>query len=102
VAVAEDVQAFSPACDAILDADALKRMPQFLRFSRMSMKVVGVCFAISLLYNAAGIAWAASGHLSPLVAAILMPLSSVSVLLVSVGGTRLAAKFSGLSQEMAA
>jgi len=54
------------------------------------------------LYNAAGIAWAASGHLSPLVAAILMPLSSVSVLLVSVGGTRLAAKFSGLSQEGAA
>jgi Cu+-exporting ATPase len=99
VAVAEDVQSFSPACDAILDAGALNRMPSFLHFSRHSMKVVGVCFAISLFYNAAGIAWAASGHLSPLVAAILMPLSSVSVLLVSVGGTKLAAKLAGLSES---
>ncbi len=85
--------------DAILDAGALNRMPSFLHFSRHSMKVVGVCFAISLFYNAAGIAWAASGHLSPLVAAILMPLSSVSVLLVSVGGTKLAAKLAGLSES---
>lgn len=97
VAVTEDIQAFSPACDAILDARNLPRLPQFLRFSRMTTKVVLISFTVSLLYNAVGISIAASGHLSPLIAAVLMPLSSVTVLLISVLGTRLAGRFAGLS-----
>lgn len=96
VAVTEDVQAFSPACDAILDARAVSRLPRFLAFSYLTTRVVLVCFGVSLLYNVFGIAWAASGHLSPLFAAILMPLSSVSVILISVFGTRAMARKAGL------
>lgn len=99
VAVTEDVQAFSPACDAILEADGLRLLPGFLRFSRLTLRVVAVCFAVSLLYNVVGITVAAGGHLSPLFAAVLMPLSSVSVLLISVSGTRLAARRAGLRVE---
>lgn len=96
VAVAEDVQAFSPACDAILDAAAVAKLPRFLTLSQRASGVVLTCFGISLLYNFVGISVAATGHLSPLFAAILMPLSSVSVILVSVFGTRLMARQLGL------
>jgi cation transport ATPase len=39
--------------------------------------------ALSLGYNAVGVALAMTGHLTPLVAAILMPVSSVTVVLGS-------------------
>ncbi|WFB36032.1 heavy metal translocating P-type ATPase metal-binding domain-containing protein [Kiritimatiellota bacterium B12222] len=97
VAVTENIQAFSPACDAILDARHLPHLPQFLKFSRFTTKVVMLSFTVSLLYNVVGISIAASGHLSPLIAAILMPLSSVTVLLISVLCTRLAAKICRLT-----
>ncbi len=96
VAVTEDIQAFSPACDAILDADQLRNLPAFLAFSRLTTRVVMACFAVSLLYNVIGISVAASGHLSPLIAAILMPISSVSVIMISVFGTRMMAAKAGI------
>jgi P-type Cu+ transporter len=99
IAVTEDIQAFSPACDAILKAENLPLLPKFLRFSRLTTRVVVLSFTVSLLYNVIGISIAASGHLSPLIAAILMPLSSVTVLLISVLGTRLAARLAGLGSK---
>ena len=102
VAVTEDVQSFSPACDAILDVHHLLSLPRFLHFSRLTVRVVMVSFAISFLYNVIGISVAATGHLSPLIAAILMPISSVSVILVSVFGTRRAAAIAGLQPEATA
>jgi len=101
VAVAEDIQAFSPACDAILDARALPRLPAFLGLSRAAARVVRACFRVSLTYNVIGVSIAASGHLSPLIAAVLMPLSSVSVILLSVLGTRVAARRLGLREATA-
>jgi Cu+-exporting ATPase len=96
IAVTENIQAFSPACDAILQADAVALLPRFLAFSQDAARVVIACFAVSLLYNVVGISIAATGHLSPLLAAILMPLSSASVVLLSVFGTRAMALRSGL------
>lgn len=96
IAVTENVQSFSPACDAILDAQSVALLPRFLAFSRKTVHVVHLCFAVSLLYNVLGLSIAATGHLSPLLAAILMPLSSVSVILLSVLGTRLTARNTGL------
>jgi len=101
VAVAEDIQAFSPACDAILDARALPRLPAFLGLSRASARMVRACFRVSLTYNVLGVSVAASGYLSPLIAAVLMPLSSVSVILLSVLGTRAAGRRLGLKEGIA-
>ena len=96
IAVTDNVQSFSPACDAILDAEALHKLPRFLAFSQKTARVVIACFGLSLLYNVIGISIAATGHLSPLLAAILMPISSISVILLSVFGTRHMARLEGL------
>jgi Cu+-exporting ATPase len=87
IAVTEDITTFSPACDAILEARALPMLPGMLRFSRAVLRVVTVSFAVSFIYNIVGISLAARGLLSPLLCAILMPLSSVTVVLLAVGLT---------------
>ena len=79
IAISEDTSSFSPACDAILDAATFHKIPRFLRFSKMSIRVVKMSFVLSLLYNLTGVAFAVTGYLSPVVAAILMPLSSITV-----------------------
>lgn len=79
IALSEDTSSFSPACDAILDAKVFEKLPQFLRFSKVSLKVVKASFALSVLYNLVGLSFAVTGNLAPVLAAILMPLSSVTV-----------------------
>lgn len=79
VAVVEDIGAFSPASDVILEARRVAELPELLGLARRAVQVVYVCFALSILYNVAGLTLAVQGRLSPLVAAILMPLSSVTV-----------------------
>lgn len=79
VAVADDIHQFSPACDAILDSKTFTQFPQFLSFARHMEWVVKVAFVFSFLYNIVGLSFAITGHLSPLVSAILMPVSSISV-----------------------
>ena len=79
VAVADNVYHFSPACDAILEAKQLPRLDRFLRFLRSSLCIVKLAFLLSFLYNLVGLSFAVSGLLTPLIAAVLMPLSSVTV-----------------------
>ncbi len=79
ISIADNVYHFSPACDAILEADKFKNLMRFLKLSNSSIKIVKSSFIISFLYNAIGLSYAVAGLLSPIIAAILMPLSSVSV-----------------------
>lgn len=72
---------FFPASDALLVADSFPKLPTFLALSRRYRSVVKRAFTISLLYNLFGISVAVAGYLSPLFAAILMPISSVTVVL---------------------
>ena len=88
VAVVDPVGTFSPASDVILDAGQLRRLVEVLMFCRRAARVVRAGFVVSGLYNVMGISIAAAGWLSPVVCAILMPLSSVSVVLFSIGATR--------------
>ncbi|MCC6619815.1 MAG: heavy metal translocating P-type ATPase, partial [Deltaproteobacteria bacterium] len=97
IAVTEDVGLFSPACDAILDAACFPKLAALLEFSRDSVGIVKAGFAISLLYNTIGIGIASTGRLSPLVAAVLMPISSFSVIGFSLLATRWAAWRQGLA-----
>ena len=77
--IADKVYHFSPASDAVLEADKFKQLAKFVKFTKTSLNIVKISFAISFLYNIIGIAFAITGNLSPIVAAILMPISSVSV-----------------------
>ncbi|MEM8929186.1 MAG: heavy metal translocating P-type ATPase metal-binding domain-containing protein [Bacteroidota bacterium] len=79
VAVSEDVNVFSPACDAILDAKKLTVLDSFLRLSQQSIRIIKWSFLLSLCYNIVGLYFAVTGQLLPVIAAILMPLSSISI-----------------------
>lgn len=102
MAVTDDVASFAPACDAILDAARLDQLPGLLRFARGTMGVIKASFAVSLFYNAAGLWFAMRGELSPLICAILMPVSSVTVVVLALAGTRWTAHRSGLNQAVSA
>jgi len=79
ISISENVNVFSPACDAILDAGEFKKMNYFLKLSQKAIKTIKMSFALSLLYNVIGLSFAITGNLQPLVAAIIMPLSTVII-----------------------
>ena len=79
ITVTETTAALTPASDAIMDANALEQLPHFLLMARRARRIVISSLIISLCYNITGVAFAISGQLTPLFAAILMPLSSVTV-----------------------
>ena len=92
IAITDNVNNFSPGSDAILDGSALSRLPQFFKFSKSALSVIYCSFGISLIYNVVGLSFAVSGRLSPLIAAILMPLSTVTIISFTSIATHLAAK----------
>ncbi len=79
IAVSDNMNTFSPACDAILDGKMLRRLPDLLWLSQVSQRVIKVAFAFSLLYNVIGLYFALRGELEPVIAAILMPTASISI-----------------------
>ncbi|GAA4767858.1 MULTISPECIES: heavy metal translocating P-type ATPase [Flavobacterium] len=79
ISISENVNVFSPACDGILDASQFSKIDYFLRFSKNAMKTIYMSFGLSLLYNVVGLSYAVTGNLLPIVAAIIMPLSTVTI-----------------------
>ncbi|MBC7488345.1 MAG: heavy metal translocating P-type ATPase metal-binding domain-containing protein [Cytophagaceae bacterium] len=79
VAVSDSSANFSPACDAILEAEQLHRLPDFIGYAKACVTTVRWSILISLFYNIIGLSFACLGLLKPLTAAVLMPLSSVSI-----------------------
>lgn len=92
IAVSEDINVFSPACDGILSAEKFKEIPLFLKLAKQSMKIIRMAFIISLIYNLIGLYFAVTGQLSPVIAAILMPLSSISIVVFTTISTNLISK----------
>ena len=89
IVVSDDINNFSPSCDAIIDAKSFGRLPRFLKFSKISVRLIWVAFGISFLYNIVGLFFAITGQLQPVVAAILMPISSISVVIFATFSTRI-------------
>ncbi len=88
--VADKAYHFSPASDAVLEASQFSRLANFIGFTKTSLNIVKLSFIISFFYNVIGVSIALSGLLTPVVAAILMPISSVSVVAFATFTTRLA------------
>jgi P-type Cu+ transporter len=97
VAISEDITNFSPACDAILDASEFGKLSRIFSFAGSVKKIIIASFIISILYNTIGITLAFQSEISPLLAAVLMPLSSVTVVLFTVLATNFAGKKKGLN-----
>lgn len=79
LAITDTLSGFSPASDGILLGKKLPDLHTYLSYSSRLRTGVYLAFAISLLYNITGLGFAIAGLLSPLVCAILMPLSSITV-----------------------
>lgn len=92
IAVSEDINVFSPACDGILSAEKFSEIPLFMKLAKQSMKIIRTAFMISLVYNIIGLYFAVTGQLSPVVAAILMPLSSISIVVFTTVATNILSK----------
>ncbi len=92
ISVTENINSFSPACDGILESNSFNKLDDLIKFSKTSMNIVKVSYLISFLYNFVGLSFAVQGTLSPLISAILMPLSSISVVIFTTIGTNLMAK----------
>ncbi len=92
IAVSEDINVFSPACDAILDANQFEKLPKFIKITKQTMRVIQYCFIISLIYNSVGLYFAVTGQLFPVIAAILMPLSSISIVVFTTIATNILGK----------
>ncbi|HCS20357.1 MAG TPA: hypothetical protein DIW47_07320 [Bacteroidetes bacterium] len=96
VAITENVHAFTPACDVILVGKSIHTLPKFLRFCRNTLKTVKFSFIFSLIYNLTWMTFAVRGELQPLVAALLMPISSITVFSINTLGIRYFAKKEGI------
>ncbi|MDX1315762.1 MAG: HAD-IC family P-type ATPase, partial [Eudoraea sp.] len=91
IALSENVNVFSPACDGILDAAKFEELDSYIKASQKAMGIIKWSFVFSFIYNVAGLYFAVTGQLEPVIAAILMPLSSISV----VGFTTVATNYLG-------
>jgi len=96
IAITEQSNNFTPSSDAIIEAGRLPALTRFIRICRANRNIVVASFVMSIVYNIIGLAFAVQGNLSPLIAAILMPSSSLSILLLTFGSSSLMAKRMGL------
>ncbi|HMC01074.1 MAG TPA: HAD-IC family P-type ATPase, partial [Flavobacteriaceae bacterium] len=92
IAISENVNVFSPACDAILDATKFDQLYRFIKTSKQAIKIIKWSFALSFLYNIIGLYFAVTGQLAPVIAAILMPLSSISIVVFTTIATNILGK----------
>ena len=79
IAIADDTNSFTPSSDVIMNGSVLGKLHDYFSLTKDAMTIVKITFAISLLYNVIGLTIAVIGKMSPLVAAIIMPISSISV-----------------------
>ncbi len=98
IAITENSNNFSPACDGILDAAQFSNLDKFIQFAKSGKRIIMTSFVLSVLYNVIGLYFAVQGTLSPLIAAILMPCSSISIILITYGMSELSAWKIGLNK----
>lgn len=79
IVISENVNVFSPACDGILDAQFFNNLPKLLTISNKTITIIKTSFILAFCYNVIGMYFALTGALTPIVAAILMPVSSISI-----------------------
>ena len=92
IAISENVNVFSPACDAILDASKFASLYEYIKASKSAIKIIKWSFFLSFIYNVIGLYFAVTGQLAPVVAAILMPLSSISIVVFTTVSTNILGK----------
>jgi Cu+-exporting ATPase len=85
IAISDDTNNFSPACDAVLSGKNFFLLKELINYCRKEKTIVFASFVLSILYNFVGLFFAVQGDLKPVIAAILMPISSISIVLLTTG-----------------
>jgi Cu+-exporting ATPase len=96
IAVSENTSQFTPASDGILDSNNINKLDAFLSYAKAGKKVILASWIISIIYNFVGLSFALSASLSPIVAAILMPISSITIVTFVTIASGIAARRKGL------
>lgn len=97
MAVLEDENNFLPSCDVILLANKMNTLNAFMQFIGTAKIILISCFLVSVIYNVVGLSYAMQGKLTPVVAAVLMPISTISIVGMSFLLSRYFAKRNNLS-----
>jgi Cu+-exporting ATPase len=85
IAISDNTNNFSPACDAILSGESFSLLKELIYYCKKEKTIIFSSFVVSILYNIIGLYFAVQGDLSPVIAAILMPVSSISIVLLTTG-----------------
>jgi Cu+-exporting ATPase len=83
IAVTDQTHLFTPASDAILEGNMIKSFDLLLEYAKKGKFIIVIIFMFSIVYNIVGMYFATRAALSPMVAAILMPISSISIVALS-------------------
>lgn len=94
IAVHGGAEASLAASDIYISQPGTSTLAALFRFCRTTMKTIRVNLFISLSYNIIAVGLAAAGYITPLIAAILMPISSAIVLIVAIGTLSSSTSFS--------
>ncbi|MFT3904047.1 MAG: heavy metal translocating P-type ATPase metal-binding domain-containing protein [Niabella sp.] len=100
IAITEQNNNFTPASDGIMDAGVFANFDKFMQFARSGGKFIWISFAVSIVYNIIGLYFAVQGRLAPVIAAILMPASSISIILITYGLSEWKAWRLGMNKEI--
>ena len=92
ITVSDETACIVPACDAVISGTRLDDLPAFIAYASRARTVVFVCFVVSVVYNVLGLTLALRGQLTPLASAILMPVSSLTIVALSSGAMRWSAR----------
>jgi len=97
IAITDNINNFTPGCDAIMSGSSLGLLPNFIQLSKNGLKTIKISFAIATAYNLIGVYYAVQGTLYPLVAAVLMPISTITIISFTSMATRYFARRNRLS-----
>lgn len=89
IAITDNINNFTPGCDAILKGSSINLLPNFYQLSKDGLKTIKLSFVIAVIYNCIGLYYAVQGALYPLVAAVLMPLSAITIISFTTVATRI-------------
>jgi len=83
IAVTDHSHLFTPASDAIIEGAMVPRLAQLIQYVKKGKLIIILLFILSIIYNLVGMYFATRAALSPMIAAILMPISSISIVSLS-------------------
>lgn len=92
IAVSDETSTLVPACDVIIRGADIAAVPSLFKLGRFMKSLIWLNLWVSMVYNALGLTVALMGIMSPVFVAILMPVSSLTVIGISVAGARIAVR----------